>query len=247
MKSASVIATGRIPDGYTDSLAVVGGAVVAAVTSGTPVDARLVAFDARTLDVLDSVDLEVTDPQLFAQFQIAASASRVYATWALNWAFEGVEYSTAVVPFMSGTFGTPEPLTPSPLNASAVATDRAGGWLALGGDVSLQVGPGVELLATGDEIVPTVEATARIAKKKLRVTGVTTSVAPGTKVTIHVRTGKKYVAQKKTAKVRADGTFSWQQSFRGKTARLYVVVGEPGSQDSIRTKAIRVSRARSMI
>ena len=242
LTTLSVIARVAVAN-EVNSLAIAGDRLVAALARAAPSSARLVAYDARTLKAIDSVRLEVAEPEFCSEFAIAASASRVYAIWGLGWAFKGSKYRTAVVPISPAGFGTPEPLVPSPSSATAVSTDRSGRWLALGGWISAPTVPGVELLETGDEIVPAVKANARIAKKKqLRVTGVTSHVAPGTKVTVHLQKGKKYVAQKKAAKVRAGGTFTWQKSFRGNSARLYVVVGDPGSEDSIRTKVIRISR-----
>ena len=239
LATAEITATSEAIGGTAASLAVVQGRVVTAVTSAPPNRARLVAHDPRSLAVVDSVGMQTVDPTALAQFSITASATRVYARWGRKWAFEEATYSTAVVPMSTTGFGTPEPLTSAPPIVRALATDRTGRFLVLGG---FQTGNDLGLYgyATGDEIVPTVEATARIAKKKLRVTGVTTGFDAGATVTVHVRKGKKYVAQKKTTTVESDGTFTWQQSFRGKSARLYVVVG--GSNDSVRTEVITVSR-----
>lgn len=235
LTTAEITATSEAFSGTAESLAVVQGRVVAAVTFTPPTLARLVEFEPRSLAIVDSINLETNDPNSRARFSIAASATRVYATWARGWTFEGAKYSTAVVPMSPRGFGTPEPLTSAPSIVTALATDRTGRFLVIGGYLS-GYDSGLYGYATGDEIVPTVEATARIAKKKLRITGVTTGFDAGAMVTVHVRKGKKYVAQEKTTTVRVDGTFTWQQSFRGKSARLYVVVGE------VRSKPVKATR-----
>lgn len=243
LSTETVTATGEIDFGTVESLAVVGDRLVAAVVSIPPLSARLLAFDTETLEIKDTIELQPAATEFASFFGIAASASKVYAFWGLDWEFGDTDFSSAVVPVSSSGFGVPEPLETGPVIASALATDPFGRWLSIGGDIAGSGIAGVALYATEDGAVPSATVAARISKKALRVTGTTTAFAPGTQVTVHLRTGKKFVAQRKTTTVRGDGTFTWSQRFRGKRVRVYVAVGNPSALDRVRTKTITVTRA----
>lgn len=225
--------------GEITSLAVSGDLVFASVWADLPNPAELVALNATNLSQRFSRTIPVTAPDLYSTFTVVAGYSRVYARWGMKWDVGGEQGPVAVLAFTSSGFANPELLVGGPSITWAMAMDPTGTWLGLTGPKSAPFD--VMVFATDDAPTYAASARASLAAQSLRITGRTTGFAAGTVVTVHLRTGKKFVAQKKKTQVRANGTFAWRQAFRGKSARFFVTVGDPRAGGAtVRTPVVTV-------
>jgi hypothetical protein len=221
--------------GEVVSMTVMGDELIAAIRLGPEQLPRLTAFDVRTLQATRSLEIPPNQPEFASSFEIASSFTRIYATWGLGWDIDGESFPVVTVPSSRTGFGTIRPYETGLEFVGALGTDSLGRWLAVAG-FSFSRGTFVMQRYATDDQLRSVTAQARLSGPRLTITGSTTGINAGTRVRVFVRQGKKFVAQKKLANVRANGTFTWRQAVRGNPTRAYVVV------DGLRSATITVRR-----
>lgn len=224
IRTGNVLTTSPAFSGEVVSMTVMGNELIAAITIRAPELPRLAAFDARTLRFKRSLELQPAQPEFRSTFTIASSFSRVYAMWGLKWDIDGSEYPAIAVPSTQAAFGSPQPFDTNLDFVRAIGADATGALLAVVGFSTTRGSFVIQWYPTGDER-RSVAVQARLKGRTLTVAGSTTGVTTGAAVRVFVRQGKKFVAQKKTARVGTDGTFTWRANFRKKPTRVYVTVG----------------------
>ena len=220
----TVLRTVEFPgQGEVRAIDVRGVRVCVGMARGGTDAARLAILDSSTLSILDTVDIPIDDPGSNSPLYLAAGFSQVYATWGNGWRIDGVDTAAAVVPVTAEGFGVPQPLIPSLDNTDQIALNANGSRLAMTGN-DLGTDP-ILVLDTEDADRFAYVLSTSLDGRTLRVTGETLGVPRGTQVVVFVKQGKKYVAQKKKVRIRADGSFGWSVPSRATTVRFYVLIG----------------------
>lgn len=221
LRTGTVIASTPSFDGEVVSLTLVGDQLIGVSSVLTPQAPRLLAWDARTLDLRQSIEIPTSRPELSGRLSLTSSASHVYAMSGLDWAVAGSVWPVVTIPVTSTGFGEVEPLDYTTAIPADLATNANGSLLVLAG--TSEGTPTIEWFETGDG-QRSVAVGARLKGRTLIVSGETKGIARGTRVRVFVRKSGGFKAQKKQARVQEDGTFTWRIRYRGKSARIYVQV-----------------------
>lgn len=195
------------------------------------------ALDLVTGDARQRVDLAFSIEGSTA-VQVIAGYRAIYVATGLSAQTMSGESGLLTLPVSeSGVVGAVESAPVGAANGAAVALSHGGGSVAFGTTNSTVVGARVS-----DQPYPrAISFSANGKGKVLRVRGTTTSLPPGTRISIFVKdlTAKKprFVKQKATATSDATGAFTW----RGKavSARMAIYVSGGG----VRSETVTV-RAR---
>lgn len=234
VKSGKVTETLEVPSPLSPAHvdAAFGRVVVGLTSAGAP--PQVWSFEIAKPRTVQRLTLTAANESEFTSWiVVAAGYSQTYVSYGLGFTeSDGSYFAATVIPTSRDGFGTPEALLPSPPVVRDLVLDPTGATLALGGVTSAT--PQAWWYDTDDIPEASVEISARLVKAKgkqrLVVSGSTVGIESGASVTVYVKTGKKFRAQKAKATVSMDGRFTWKGTTRTKKARVYVVIDDLKSQ-----------------
>ena len=185
----------------------------------------LLKIDPSTGRTLQRVPL-TTASSGFGQIIVAAAHRTLYVGSAIG-AGIGSTMSGVMAVHLDpmGEMGTSESLFDTSQTVNSMELSRDGRMLAVG---SVQA----QLLRVSSENVPyppSMTVSGKLKRSVLAISGQTTGVATGTKVTVFVKVlgkrGARFIAQKSTAVVSTSGSFRWTGKTTAKKVAVYARAG----------------------
>jgi hypothetical protein len=198
----------------------------------------ILALDPRTGATVQESPLEFTSPD--STIKVAAGHRSLSVATGLGVDIDG--QSTGLFDIAldeQGRLGQRSRLMPVTVFGSDVSRSAEGSRVAAGTTNATVVGAIVDNIPYS----PNLRVQGRLTGTKLTLTGTTTGIPPGTRVTVHVKDltkpKQRFVTQKAKAVVDAGGTYRWTGTVKPAKVQVFVTTATPTA-----SPMITISRAR---